>query len=190
MILGITGGTGGGKTTLLEVARDLGFRVLDCDRIYHELLQTDKALLTAIESRFPGTVEDGQLQRKKLGAVVFSDPAALEDLNAITHSAIRSEVERQLAQGGNAAIDAIALFESGLDRLCDLTVAVVAPREERVRRLMAREGISESYARSRIAAQPGEDWYRQRCDEILENSGSLEQFRRECLAFFSGKGIM
>ena len=190
MILGITGGTGGGKTTLLETARALGFRVLDCDRIYHGLLQTDKALLSAIQARFPGTVEAGQLQRKKLGAVVFADPKALEDLNVITHTAIRREVERQLALGGNAAIDAIALFESGLDRLCDLTVAVVAPQEERVRRLMAREGISEDYAHSRIAAQPKDEWYRQRCDHVLENSGSLEQFRRECLAFFAEKGIM
>ena len=190
MILGITGGTGAGKTTLLSLAQERGFRVLDCDRIYHELLKTDKALLSAIESRFPGTVEDGQLLRKKLGAIVFSDAAALEDLNAITHSAIGREVERQLSLGGHAAIDAVALFESGLNELCDVTVAVVAPVEERVRRLMAREGISEDYARSRIAAQPKDDWYRQRCDHVLENSGDLQGFQQDCLAFFAQKGIM
>ena len=190
MILGITGGSGAGKTTLLEVARKLGFRVLDCDRIYHELLQTDADLLSAIEERFPGTVEEGQLQRKKLGAIVFADSRALAALNAITHTAIRRELEVRLAQGGNVAIDAVALFESGLAEVCDGTVAVVAPVEERVRRLMAREGITESYARSRIAAQPSEDWYRQRCDHVLENSGDLQGFQQDCLAFFAQKGIM
>lgn len=190
MILGITGGTGSGKTTLLQIARDLGFRVLDCDAIYHGLLQTDAALLAAIESRFPGTVEEGQLQRKKLGAVVFADPAALQDLNAITHGAICREVERQILPGENVAIDAIALFESGLDRLCDVTVAVTAPEEVRVRRLMERDGITEQYARSRIAAQPSEEYYGQHCDQILENHGDLAAFRSKCLAFFAQRGIM
>ena len=190
MILGITGGSGAGKTTLLQAVRQRGFLVLDCDQIYHELLETDKALLEAIENRFPGTVEAGRLQRKKLGALVFSDPAALEALNAITHGAIRREVERRLLPENNAAIDAIALFESGLNALCDVTVAVVAPEEDRVRRLMDREGITEAYARSRIAAQPGEDRYRQWCDYVIENSGDLQQFQEECLAFFAQTGIM
>ena len=188
MILGITGGTGGGKTTLLKTAEALGFQVLDCDRIYHELLQTDPTLIAAIEARFSGTVVEGQLQRKKLGAVVFADPRALADLNAITHSAVRQAVEARLT--GNTAIDAIALFESGLDRLCDVTVVVTAPEEERVRRLMARDGITEEYARSRIAAQPDDSYYRQRCDYVLENTGDEVQFQGKCLAFLRRLGIM
>ena len=190
MILGITGGTGSGKTTLLKTAEALGFQVLDCDRIYHELLQTDPALTAAIEVRFPGTVADGQLQRKKLGAVVFADPQALSDLNDITHKAILQAVETRLMLGKNIAIDAIALFESGLDRLCDVTVAVTAPKEERVRRLMVRDGITEEYARSRIAAQPDESYYRQHCDYILENDGEIVVFQGKCLAFFHRLGIM
>ena len=96
MILGITGGTGCGKTTLLNVIAEHGGLILDCDAIYHELLAADAALLTAIETRFPGTVENGVLQRKKLGAIVFSDEKALEDLNKITHGAIKAEVLRRL----------------------------------------------------------------------------------------------
>ena len=89
MILGITGGTGCGKTTLLREIEKLGGVVLDCDAIYHDLLKTDADMLQAIASRFPGTVENGILQRKKLGALVFSDEKALLDLNAITHSAVK-----------------------------------------------------------------------------------------------------
>ena len=89
MILGITGGTGCGKTTLLNEIEQLGGMILDCDAIYHDLLKTDKQMLCAIEQRFPGTVENGQLQRKKLGAIVFGDSQALLDLNAITHGAVK-----------------------------------------------------------------------------------------------------
>ena len=189
MIIGITGGTGCGKTTLLEELKKLGAQVLDCDRIYHELLVRDEGLLSAIEARFPGTVEEGILQRKKLGAVVFADPAALADLNRITHTAVKEEVCKQM-QGELIAIDAIALFESGMAQLCDITVAVTAPAEERVRRLMAREGISEEYAQSRIAAQPDNKWFCARCDYTLENDAQPEDFQTKCLAFFQKAGII
>lgn len=191
MIIGITGGTGCGKTTLLKTIAEKGGLILDCDTIYHQLLTTDKTLLQAIEDRFPGTVENGQLQRKKLGSIVFSDEKALLDLNKITHSAIRTEVLRRLEEKPKlAAIDAIALFEGGLAAFCDVTVAVTAPVEVRVQRLMKRDNISEDYARNRIAAQHQEDWFRQRCDWILENNGTEIQFREKCLAFLQNPGIM
>ena len=191
MILGITGGTGCGKTTLLKVIGEKGGLILDCDAIYHQLLATDSGLLKAIDARFPGTVENGQLQRKKLGSIVFSDKNALLDLNKITHSAIRTEVLRQLKSAPDlAAIDAIALFEGGLAELCDMTVAVTAPVEDRVQRLMKRDNISEEYARSRIAAQHGEAWFRERCTRILENNGTEMQFYKKCLAFLENPGIM
>ena len=191
MIIGITGGTGCGKTTLLNVIAEAGGLILDCDAIYHELLRTDASLLSAIEKRFPGTVENGQLQRKKLGAIVFADKDALTDLNVITHGAVKKEVQRQLAQLPKlAAIDAIALFEGGLAELCDITVAVTAPADIRVQRLVLRDGISEEYARSRIAAQHDEGWFRERCDCILENNGTQVQFYEKCLAFLRRWGII
>ena len=116
MILGITGGTGCGKTTLLRCIADCGGMIMDCDAIYHDLLKTDTAMLAAIEARFPGTVEEGGRNLKKLGALVYKDHEALEDLNRITHACVRREVEKTLSQKPKlAAIDAIALFESGLD---------------------------------------------------------------------------
>ena len=191
MIIGITGGTGCGKTTLLQAIAAQGGLILDCDAIYHRLLETDAALRDAIEARFPGVMEAGSLNRKKLGAIVFSDENALLDLNRITHSAVKQEVLRLLKTApGLAAIDAIGLFEGGLAELCQVTVAVTAPEEARVLRLMRRDGISEDYARSRIRAQHDEDWFRQRCDHILVNDGSLEAFRTKCLAFLQQLGIM
>ena len=191
MIIGITGGTGCGKTTLLNLIREQGGLVLDCDTIYHELLLSDREMLDAIDARFPGVVEDGSLNRKKLGAIVFADEQALLDLNAITHSAVKREVLRRLeAKPTLAAIDAIGLFEGGLAELCDVTVAVTAPAEVRIHRLMARDGITEEYARSRIAAQHDEGWFRDRCTYVLENGGSLDAFAPKCLAFLDTMGIM
>jgi len=191
MIIGITGGTGCGKTTLLKVIEEKGGLILDCDAIYHQLLATDEKLLNAIEIRFPGTVEDGKLQRKKLGSIVFSDKNALLDLNKITHSAVKAEVLRQLETAPKlAAIDAIALFEAGLAELCDITVAVTAPVEDRVQRLIKRDGITEDYARSRITAQHPESWFREHCDCILKNNSTEMQFRKKCLAFLENPAIM
>ena len=191
MIFGITGGTGCGKTTALQAIESLGGLVLDCDAIYHELLKTDPSLLAAIESRFPGVVENGQLQRKKLGAIVFGDPQALLDLNAITHAAVKAEVERRLESApALAAIDAIELFDSGLAELCDATVAITAPLEDRVKRLMARDHISEDYARARISAQKSEDWFRAHCDAVLENCGTKDAFATKCVDFFRSYDII
>ena len=191
MIIGITGGTGCGKTTLLNLIADHGGLILDCDAIYHELLISDKEMLAAIEHRFPGVVENGALNRKKLGAIVFADENALQDLNRITHAAVKKEVLRRLEKSPKlAAIDAIGLFEGGLAELCDVTVAITAPEEARVQRLMVRDNISENYARSRIRAQHREDWFRERCDHVLVNDGSLDAFATICLAFLDTIGIM
>ena len=186
MILGITGGTGCGKTTLLKEIEARGGLILDCDRIYHELLQTDREMLAAIEARFPGSVENGALNRKKLGAVVFADQSALLDLNKITHGAVKQEVLRRLeARPALAAIDAIGLFEGGLAELCDTTVAVTAPEEIRVKRLMQRDGVTAEYARSRIHAQKDDRYFRQNCRHILENKGTLEEFQAKCRRFLT-----
>ena len=191
MILGITGGTGCGKTTLLNCIAEQGGLILDCDAIYHELLRTDPALLSAIEARFPGSVENGVLQRKKLGSLVFSDEKALTDLNAITHGTVKAEVLRRLAGKPRlAAIDAIGLFEGGLAELCYVTVAVIAPEEARIQRLMARDGIDRDYALRRMAAQKSAGWFRKKCDYCLENNGTQEDFQKTCLAFLRETGIM
>ena len=191
MIIGITGGTGSGKTTLLNLIEEIGGTVLDCDMIYHQLLQTDPSLTRAIESRFPGTVENGVLNRKKLGSIVFSDENALKDLNRITHHAVKKEVLRRLEDApALAGIDAIGLFEGELAPLCDVTVFVSAPVEDRIRRLMQRDGISKEYAAARIAAQHSDTWFREKCHHTLYNDGDLSAFRAKCIAFLDSLGIM
>lgn len=189
-IIGITGPSGAGKTTALRVLESMGGQVYDCDAVYHEMLSADGELLGRIEAAFPGAVRNGALDRKALGARVFADPEGLQRLTDITQPLVRQRVlERINASGGApagfAVIDAIGLFESGLGDECDLTVAVVADEAVRLRRLMARDGISEDYARARIAAQKPAEWFSERADLVLQNNGSSAEFTEQCRAAFA-----
>ena len=192
-IIGITGPTGAGKTTALGALRELGAWMIDADEVYHRLLEESAPLREALTARF-GDIQDksGKIDRKKLGNVVFGDPAALADLNAITHRFIGEEIDRQLsaarAEGRSAAaIDAIALIESGLGDRCDAVVGVIAPAELRVRRIIVREGIPEDYAWQRVNAQQGEEFFRAHCDYLLENTerDTPDAFMARALVLFS-----
>ena len=175
IIIGITGPTGAGKTTALGEVEKLGGAVIDCDAVYHELLESDKTLQDKLEQEFGDIRDDsGAVDRKKLGAIVFGDPEKLERLNAIAQRATvdrtRLLLEECRAKGMPlAAVDAIGLLESGLGELCHATVAVVAPPEVRVARIMAREGISEDYAWARVRAQKPDRYFTDGCGYTLNN---------------------
>lgn len=188
-LIGITGGTGSGKTTALDVLRDLGALVIDCDALYHELLENSAELVADIAAEFPTAVTDGKVDRKALGDIVFTDAQKLLKLNTITHSAISRELRRRVRawamRGGTlAAVDAIELISSGLAGQCCATVGVVAARDVRLARVMARDGVSAEYAEKRISAQRSDDYFAEHCDYILHNNGTREEFYDRCLNLF------
>lgn len=188
-ILGITGGTGCGKTTALRTLEEMGALVIDCDAVYHRMLEHDADMVGEINEAFPGVITEGVLDRKALGAVVFNDAAALLELNRITHRHIGLEIDRMLKSwamnGGRlAAIDAIELFGSGLDRRCKATFGVLADREKRVERIMARDSISREYASMRVDAQKPDTYYEEKCDYILKNNSTEANFREQCKSIF------
>lgn len=181
--IGVTGPTGAGKTTVLRALEGMGCVCVDCDALYHSLLETSPALSGELTARFGRSIlnRQGSIDRKALGAIVFADPAALSDLNAISHRhilarchALAREAEERGAKG--VVFDAIALFESGLAAECDVTLAVIAPVETRVRRIMARDAIGEDYARARVAAQRENEYYVNLCDlSITTDDSTVEK---------------
>jgi len=186
VVLGITGCTGAGKTTVLEIIREMGGTVVDCDAVYHEMLAESAELRNAINVVFPGVFDaDGKLNRQKLGQEVFARRERLAKLNEIVFHYVVPEIQQRMgSETGLYAVDAINLLESGLVELCDRTVAVTAPTELRVRRIMARDHISEQYARMRITAQKPDEYYRTKCDcELANGAESPELFRREAQDF-------
>jgi len=168
----------------------LGALTLDCDEIYHEMLLSNNEMTAEIKARFKGALTKGEIDRNKLGKLVWDYPTALRELNKITHSYIRDEVEHRIssfkAQGGFvAAIDAIALIESGQSERCDIIVGVIAPAQARISRIMKRDGLTSEQAQSRMCAQQQDSYYKEKCDYILENTFETQEvFKKECTEFF------
>ncbi len=188
-VVGVTGGTGCGKTTAREALEELGALVIDADAEYHKLCRECRSMLEELEARFPGVVEEGVLQRKKLGAIVFADEGELAALQEITERYIDERIDWLLAQhaafgGKYAAVDAINLIGTPLQNILCATVGITAPEELRVRRIMARDGIPEEYAMLRIRAQKPVSYFEENCNACVCNDGSMEEFRQKCLKIF------
>ena len=190
-LIGITGPSGAGKSTALSALEELGFAVIDADRVYHELLETSPALRQTLTEAFGQDILDGtgKVDRKKLAQAVYPD--RLTELNRLTHPSVVEETmaraERARAEGRpGVAIDAPLLIESGLGEKCDLVVSVLAPAEVRIRRIMDRDGVDEAYARRRVEAQQEDGFYRSHSDYVLENSAldRAEDFRLRALDLF------
>ena len=177
VVIGVTGNIACGKSAASNRLAELGARVLDADHLYHELIQPGMPLQGALKERFGASIiaPDGQIDRRELGAIVFSDPEALVELDRITHPAVVAETYRRIETAATAVVvvDAVKLVESGISDRCDEVWLVLCRPEVQLERLMKRNGIGMVDAERRIAAQPPLEGKIILASRIFDNSGDL-----------------
>ena len=189
---GLTGGVASGKSTVARMFEELGAKVIDADRIGHELLGSTQPPYNEIVRRFGKEVLDasGEIDRRRLGAIVFSDAAKLRELNAILHPRIIERVEadaqRYRAQDPRAVIlvDAALIFEAGIGSRFEKLLVAWCPPEMQIERLMAKAGLSRKKAEQRVASQIPADEKRRRADYVIDCSGSPEDTRKQVERLF------
>lgn len=180
MIIGITGGTGGGKSTVSDYLRETGYKIIDADKIAHSVMDRGTMCLEEVSEYFGTSVlnDDGSLNRKRLGGIVFNDKEKLKKLNDITYKYIIGAVKSEITS--DCVIDAVGLVESGLNKLCDKTIFVYCPYEIRINRIVERDKIDREYALSRIKSQKSDEFYEKNTDYKIVNDGKcsvVEQLR-------------
>lgn len=175
-VIGLTGPTGAGKSTVAAAFRKLGCAVVDADRVARSVVDRPDCL-TRLKDAFGADIirRDGTLDRHELARRAFSSPESTRKLNDVTHPVIIAECRRQIETARSTEckaviLDAPLLFESGKQSLCDATVGVITPDSSRLKRIMARDGISEEAARQRMAAQHGNDYFRRNAGYTFDGS--------------------
>ena len=181
LVIGLTGPTGAGKGEVASIFARYDIPVINADRVYHSLITPPSSCLQELTEEFGKQIllPNGSLDRRALGGIVFSDPAARERLNAITHRYVMEEVQGQMErlrrEGVRVAVfDAPQLFEAGAHKACGAVVSVLAERGLRLERIMARDGLTAEAAMRRILAQKSDEFFKTHSDYIVKNDGALD----------------
>ena len=186
LLIGLTGQTGAGKTTVSGYLSRLGYRVIDADVVARHVVASGGECIAELALNFGDEVilPDKTLDRRKMGDIIFADKEKRMLLNKIIFPYIQreilSEVGRMRADGAPIIfLDAPTLFESGMHRQCDKIVSVIAPEDTRTQRIMARDKLTKERALSRIQSQHKDEFYTQRSDYVISNQGDLSELREQ-----------
>ena len=185
-VIGLTGQTGAGKSTVRELFKAKGTAVIDADAVSHDIVDYDLSCLTDIVEHFSCIVlnDKGKLNRKALGRIVFSDPKKLAVLNKIMFPYIVSAIKGKVTAYEHAGaqmivIDGATLIESGCSKMCSVLISVTAEEETRLTRIIHRDGISKRDAVRRVSAQHPEEFYIEASDYVIKNNGTPGDLERE-----------
>ena len=181
MIIGLTGQSGAGKSTVASLFAERGFHIIDCDALVHALYGEERYVKAIADVFGKDFIKNGAVDRKKLGALVFSDPNELARLNQTVRplilDAVLCEIARVRESGVDAILDAPLLFEYALENMCDTTLGLVCDKTIAEARLSQRDGKSLEEIRGRLSAQHEEAFFREHCEHILENNGEYSRLK-------------
>ncbi len=183
-VLGLTGPTGAGKSTVRDILSQRGFPVIDADKVARNVISGSEKCLMDLALSFSVSIlnHDGTLNRQKLADIVFADKNKLKQLNKITFPHIRAEISRIISEetGKNESLvilDAPTLFESGCDKMCSGVLTVTASEKDRLNRILLRDRLSDKQARLRINAQHSEEFYTKRANYVIINDGDIDELK-------------
>jgi dephospho-CoA kinase len=195
-LIGLTGNVATGKSLVARILSDLGAHVIDADALVHELERRGTPVYDAVVAEFGASIlrADGEIDRAKLGSLVFSDPKALRRLEVIVHPAVGAEIERRLSSlrpptsdiRTVVVIEAIKLIEAGLDKRCDALWVVTCRPGLQLDRLIHTRGLDERDARLRIVVQPPQSEKAALADVLLENNGTVDELRAQVKHHWEG----
>lgn len=192
-IIGLCGGSGSGKGLTSNYFRELGIPSIDTDQVYHDLICVPSPCVDELSKTFGSSIVDnnGAVNRKALSNIVFGDnsKARLKILNEITHRHILDKTRQLIKDYASCGVEAVIvdaplLFESGFDKECDVTVAIIADRKVRIQRIVSRDGISENDAIIRIDAQTSNEELIKRCNYFIENNGDVDSLRESVAVIY------
>lgn len=179
MIIGLTGQTGAGKSTVCAYLSSMPFRIIDCDKIAREVTEKGSSVLDKLAAAFGKDIilEDGSLDRALLASRAFETSEKTELLNDITHPAILDAVKAKIASATcqNVILDAPTLFESGADKLCDRIIAVLCDENKRKDRIISRDNLSLEQAKKRLMRAKSNEFFTERADAVVYNDGTPDE---------------
>lgn len=184
MIIGITGSSGAGKSTVCELlSKKYNMQIINADEVAKELSKKGTDYIKDIVSKFGKDIvdENGDLRRKKLGEIIYTNDSKREELNSCTFKYIKKEIFKKIEKMNqdNIVIDAPLLFESELDKICDRIIGVISKKQLQIERIVSRDNIDYDHATMRLDAQQKDDFYIKKCDAIIENNHDIKQLEQQ-----------
>ena len=183
-IIGITGNSGSGKSTISKlISKNYEAKIIDADKIAKEMTNSNGEYLQAIRQAFGNDViKNNELDRKKLADIVFLNRAEKEKLDGLTFEYVVEEIKKELETNQNLdyqyiILDVPLLFESKLDKLCDYTIGVIAPKTEKIKRICKRDKLSKEKALQRLSSQPNDEFFTKNCNTVINNENKEETIK-------------
>ena len=178
-IIGITGNSGSGKSTVSKmISENYEAKIIDADKIAKEMTKNNGEYLQAIRQAFGNDViKNNELDRKKLADIVFLNRAEKEKLDGLTFEYVVEEIKKELEANQNLDYHVPLLFESKLDKLCDYTIGVIAPKTEKIKRICKRDKLSKEKALQRLNSQPNDEFFTKNCNTVINNENKEETIK-------------
>lgn len=189
MIIGITGNSGSGKSEISKkISKKLNYKIINADEVVKEMSEPGQKYYKKIVNLFGKKIlENKKINRKKLADIIYNNKKSREKVNKLTQKYVVKEIKNKIKKEKNIILDVPLLFESKLNKKCDITIAILADEEIKIKRICKRDNVTEETAKARLKIQPPESFYKERVDYTIENNKKIDEIKLEGICTIIGK---